>query len=139
MKAALPGAVTRKAYVVGTLDTKGEELRYVRNLIAQAGIAAVLVDVGPRSRDPDCDVRSEEVAVYHPKGPAAVQADDRGRAIEAMSEAFSRFLSRQPDVGGVIGLGGSGGSAIVAPALQALPIGLPKILVSTLVSGDVST
>jgi uncharacterized protein (UPF0261 family) len=120
MKAAIPGAVTRKAYVVGTLDTKAEELRYVRNLIAQAGVAAVLVDVGPHSRDPDCDVRSEEVAVHHPKGPAAVQVDDRGRAIEAMSEAFSRFLSRQPDVGGVIGLGGSDGSAIIAPALQAL-------------------
>jgi len=58
MNVVLPGAVARKAYVVGTLDTKGEELRYVRDLIAQAGIAAVLVDVGPRSREADCDIRS---------------------------------------------------------------------------------
>jgi uncharacterized protein (UPF0261 family) len=127
-----------RAYVVGTIDTKGEELRYVRDLIARAGVAAVLVDVGPRSRDVACDVRSEEVASYHPEDPAAVQTDDRGRAIEAMAMAFSRFLSQQRDVGGVIGLGGSGGSAIIAPALQVLPIGVPKILVSTLASGDVS-
>jgi uncharacterized protein (UPF0261 family) len=58
--------------------------------------------------------------VSYVDGHGRPQADDRGRAIEAMSEAFSRFLSRQPDVGGVIGLGGSGGSAIIAPALQAL-------------------
>ena len=124
--------------MVGTVDTKGEELRYVRDLIAQAGIAAVLVDVGPRNHDLECDVRSKEVASHHPEGPAAVQIDDRGRAIEAMTQAFTRFLSHQRDVGGVIGLGGSGGSAIIAPALQALPIGVPKILVSTLASGDVS-
>jgi len=55
-----------------------------------------------------------------------------------MAQAFSCFLCHQSDVGGVIGLGGSGGSAIVAPALQTLPIGTPKILVSTLASGDVS-
>ncbi|MBV8226858.1 MAG: Tm-1-like ATP-binding domain-containing protein [Verrucomicrobia bacterium] len=65
----------------------------------------VLVDVGPRSREADCDIRSEEVAVYHPEGSLAVRTDDRGRAIEAMAEAFSRFLARQPDVAGVIGLG----------------------------------
>jgi uncharacterized protein (UPF0261 family) len=55
-----------------------------------------------------------------------------------MAQAFTRFLSHRPDVGGVIGLGGSGGSAIITPALQALPIGIPKIMVSTLASGDVS-
>ena len=72
---------------------------------ARAGIAVVLVDVGPRSREADCDIRSEEVAVYHPEGSLAVRTDDRGRAIEAMAEAFSRFLARQPDVAGVMGLG----------------------------------
>jgi uncharacterized protein (UPF0261 family) len=55
----------RKAYIVGTIDTKGEELRYVRDLIAEAGISTVLVDVGPRSQDPDCDVGSAEVASHH--------------------------------------------------------------------------
>jgi uncharacterized protein (UPF0261 family) len=55
-----------------------------------------------------------------------------------MAQAFSNFLPARQDVGGVIGLGGSGGSAIITPALQAMPIGVPKIMVSTLASGDVS-
>jgi uncharacterized protein (UPF0261 family) len=136
MKSDVPDS--RKAYIVGTIDTKGEELRYVRDLIAQAGIATVLVDVGPRSGDVTCEVSSAEVAAYHPTNPAAVAASDRGSAISAMATAFSCFLAGQSDVGGVIGLGGSGGSAIIAPALQALPIGIPKILVSTVASGDIS-
>jgi uncharacterized protein (UPF0261 family) len=131
-------ANAQKAYVVGTLDTKGEELRYVRDLIAEAGVPTALVDVGPRSQDPDCDVLSSEVAACHAKSSGAIAVDDRGQAIEAMAQALARFLPRRRDVGGVIGLGGSGGSAIITPALQALPIGIPKIMVSTLASGDVS-
>src|SRR5215469_13060939 len=88
--------------------------------------------------DVTCEVSSAEVAAYHPTNPAAVAASDRGSAISAMATAFSCFLAGQSDVGGVIGLGGSGGSAIIAPALQALPIGIPKILVSTVASGDIS-
>ena len=98
----------------------------------------VLVDVGPRSQDTRCDVRSAEVAAYHRASSAAILSNDRGKAIEAMAQAFSRFLTDRQDVGGVIGLGGSGGSAIITPGLQALPIGVPKIMVSTLASGDVS-
>jgi uncharacterized protein (UPF0261 family) len=127
-----------KAYVVGTIDTKGEELRYVRDLIADAGIPTVLVDVGPRSQDTRCDVRSAQVAAYRRASPAAILSNDRGKAIEAMAEAFSNFLPGRQDIGGVIGLGGSGGSAIISPGLQALPIGVPKIMISTLASGDVS-
>jgi uncharacterized protein (UPF0261 family) len=127
-----------KAYVVGTIDTKGEELRYVRDLIADAGIPTVLVDVGPRSQDTRCDVGSAEVAAYHPASSAGILSNDRGKAIEGMAQAFLNFLPSRPDVGGVIGLGGSGGSAIITPGLQALPIGVPKIMVSTLASGDVS-
>jgi uncharacterized protein (UPF0261 family) len=119
-----------KAYVVGTIDTKGEELSYVRDLVAEAGIPTVLVDVGPRSRDTRCDVCSAEVAAYHRASSAAILSNDRGEAIAAMAQAFSNFLpGRRQNVGGVIGLGGSGGSAIITPALQALPIGIPKIMV----------
>jgi uncharacterized protein (UPF0261 family) len=127
-----------KAYVVGTIDTKGEELRYVRDLIAEAGVPTVLVDVGPRSQDTRCDVSSAEVAAYHSASSAGILSNDRGKAIEAMALAFLKFLPSQQDVGGVIGLGGSGGSAIITPGLQALAIGVPKVMVSTLASGDVS-
>src|SRR5271165_1749377 len=108
MNSDIAGRRSRKAYVVGTIDTKGEELRYIRDMISEAGIASILVDVGPRSQDVNCDVTSAEIAAYHPESSEAVAADDRGSAIEAMARAFSCFLSHQSDVGGVIGLGGSG-------------------------------
>ncbi len=80
-----------KAYVVGTIDTKGEELRYVRDLIADTGIPTVLVDVSPRSQDTRCDVRSAEVAAYHRASSAAILSNDRGKAIEAMAQAFNEY------------------------------------------------
>lgn len=128
----------QKAYVVGTADTKGPELRYVRDLIAAAGIECVLVNVGTKGGEDGVDVTAGSVAVCHPDGPAAVFVNDRGQAVVEMSRALTSFILGRGDVGGIIGLGGSGGSGIIAPAMQALPIGIPKVLVSTLASGDVS-
>ncbi len=130
-----------KAYVVGTHDTKGVELRYVRDLIDAAGVATVLVDVGtqqPTGAADDVDVSAHEVAGHHPGGAEAVFSDDRGEAVAAMAEALERFVATRDDIGGIIGLGGSGGTALVSPALRALPVGVPKVLVSTVASGDVS-
>jgi uncharacterized protein (UPF0261 family) len=76
-----------KAYVVGTCDTKGAELAYVRDLIAAAGVPTVLVDLGTRSDGRGADVTPQEVAGHHPQGAAAVFGDDRGQAIAAMAEA----------------------------------------------------
>jgi len=113
----------KKVYVVGTADTKGPELTFVRDLIADTGSETVLVNVGTRGGEDVADVTAAEVAARHPRGPSAVFTNDR---------------TDRDDVGGIIGLGGSGGSSLVAPAMQALPIGIPKVLVSTLASGDVS-
>jgi uncharacterized protein (UPF0261 family) len=126
-----------KAYVVGTCDTKGAELAYVQGLIATAGVPTVLVDLGIRSDRSRADVSPREVAAHHPDGAAAVFGDDRGRAIAAMAEAFARFVTTRDDIGGMIGLGGSGGTALVTPAMRALPVGLPKVMVSTVASGNV--
>jgi uncharacterized protein (UPF0261 family) len=125
-----------KAYVVGTCDTKGAELAYVRDLIAAAGVPGVLVDLGTRSTGGGADVTPQEVAAHHPDGAGAVFGDDRGRAIAAMAEAFARFALSRDDIGGMIGLGGSGGTALVTPAMRALPIGVPKVMVSTVASGN---
>jgi uncharacterized protein (UPF0261 family) len=126
------------AYVVGTFDTKAEELRYVAELLRAAGVRAVTVDVGTKSPDASADVPSSRVAAFHSNGADTVlKAGDRGLAVTAMSEALVRFVSEQKDVGGIIGLGGSGGTAIIAPAMRALPIGVPKLMVSTLAAGDV--
>ncbi len=128
-----------KAYVVGTCDTKLEELGYVRDRIAAAEIPTVLVDLGTKSRETRVDVTALEVAAHHPRGAAAVLGlEDRGQAIAAMIEAFVRFVGTRTDIGGMIGLGGSGGTALVTPGMRALPIGTPKVMVSTLASGNVA-
>ncbi len=127
-----------KAYIVGTADTKGPELAFVRDLIAKTGTETVLVNVGTRGGDDVADVSAADVAACHTNGPSSVFVNDRGEAVMAMSDALVRFMQTRDDVGGIIGLGGSGGSSLVAPAMQAQEIGIPKVLVSTLASGDVS-
>jgi uncharacterized protein (UPF0261 family) len=130
----MPGA----AYVVGTFDTKAEEIRYVADRLRGAGLRAVTVDVGTMTPAIDADVSAIEVAAFHPEGANAVlKAGDRGVAVTAMSVALKSCIAARNDVGGMIGLGGSGGTAIIAPTLRSLPIGVPKLMVSTLAAGDV--
>ncbi|MFK8259703.1 Tm-1-like ATP-binding domain-containing protein [Erwinia sp. AnSW2-5] len=131
---------TGSIYVVATADTKGRELFYVRDLIAQIGVPVVTVDLStqPLSRAFEGNIPAAMVADYHPQGRDIVFCGDRGKAINAMAQAFEIFLSQRDDVAGIIGLGGSGGTALITPAMQALPIGVPKLMVSTMASGDVS-
>lgn len=129
----------KRVYVVGTYDTKGEELAYLAGLIRAQGLAVAEVDVGTKAPAADVDVTAAEVAASHPKGVSAVLGlTDRGTAVAAMGEAFARYLSARMDVAAVIGLGGGGGTSIVTAGMRALPYGVPKLMVSTLASGDVS-
>ena len=129
----------RGVYIVGTADTKGEELDYLRNLTRQAGAAVVLVDVGTRAPTVAVDVPAREVAQFHPAGAEAVfGTGDRGTAVSAMAKSFARFIASRDDVGGVLGIGGGGGTSIVTAGMRGLPIGVPKLMVSTLASGDVA-
>lgn len=129
--------MTPHVYLLGTADTKSAELTYLRSVLAENGVRTLIVDVSTSRTFFSADIAAQTVAACHPDGAAAVFCGDRGRAIAAMSEALERFLPGRADLAGVIGIGGSGGTAIVAPALQALPIGLPKILVSTVASGNI--
>ena len=127
------------AYVCGTFDTKGAELHYLAGLLRAAGVATLTVDLGTRGQGVGVDVAAAAVAAAHPDGVDAVLGgDDRGAAVAAMADAFARWLAGRPDVGGVIGAGGSGNTALVAPAMRALPVGTPKVLVSTVASGNVA-
>jgi len=124
---------------IGTMDSKGQELAYLGERIRAAGMEVVLVDVGtggPPSARPD--VTREAVAACHPGGAGAVLShQDRGQAVTAMSAALQAYvLGQAPRISGVIGLGGTGGTALLSPAFRALPIGLPKVLVSTVASGN---
>lgn len=127
----------RRVYVVGTADTKGEELAYLADAIAAAGLAAVRVDIGTRGALVPVDVSASQVAGHHPDGSFAVLGtNDRGTAVAAMGVAFARFCATRTDVAGMIGIGGGGGTSIVTAGMRALPLGLPKVMVSTLASGD---
>lgn len=126
-----------KVYVVGTLDTKGPELRYAVERVRAAGAEAVLVDVGTQGAGSGADVTAAEVAQNHPEGQGAVLGlTDRGQAVSAMAKALSAFLATRSDIGAVLGLGGSGNTALVTEAMRTLPIGTPKLMVSTVASGN---
>ena len=130
------------AWVVGTFDTKADELNYLAGLLRAACVRVVTVDIGTRSAAGVADIDSAAVAAHHPRGAAAVfEPSDRGEAVIAMSVALSALVRKRLESGeiqGMLGVGGSGGSSMIAPAMRLLPIGYPKLLVSTMAAGDVS-
>lgn len=130
-------------YVFATLDTKFEEANYLAEILRSEGVSAVLVDVGtlnPPAGSPDIDRAT--VAAFHPEGVDAVLGHtDRGTAVIAMSQALRNFMidsHRTGSCSGAIGLGGTGGTSMIASAMRGLPIGFPKLMVSTVASGDTS-
>lgn len=127
-------------YLVTTLDTKGEEAVFIKNLLVQKNLVCKLVDISTLSHQYNhfADISSETVANFHPNGKEAIFDADRGNAIVAMASAFKSFLMAQKDVAAILGLGGSGGTALITPAMQSLPVGVPKLMVSTMASGDIS-
>jgi uncharacterized protein (UPF0261 family)/ABC-type branched-subunit amino acid transport system ATPase component len=123
--------------VAGTLDTKGDELKFIRDQLKEAGVRTRLVDLSTSGKPSAADVPPHQVAVYNPRGPSAVFTGDRGRSVAAMADAFEAWIKRQSGIAGIIAAGGSGGTAMVAPAMRALPVGVPKVMISTVASGDV--
>ncbi len=124
-------------YVAGTFDTKGAELGFIRDRLIALGVAVKTVDLSTSGKASSADVPPHVVAASHRQGATGVFAGDRGKAVGAMAEAFETWLVRQPDIGGIIAAGGSGGTALATPAMQALPVGVPKIMISTVASGEV--
>jgi uncharacterized protein (UPF0261 family)/ABC-type branched-subunit amino acid transport system ATPase component len=123
--------------VVGTLDTKGAELRFIRDIVAKSGLRTRLVDVSTSGKASTCDVSAQEIALNHHRGGSSVFGADRGASVTAMADAFVNWLRRQGNIAGIISAGGSGGASLVAPGMRVLPIGVPKIIVSSVASGDV--
>jgi len=131
---------TRSVYIASTTDTKGRELTFVNDLVRATGLKTVTVDLSTKAQEhpTTADISAATVAAYHPQGAVAVFCGDRGRAISAMAVAFERFMASREDVAALLGLGGSGGTALITPAMQSLQVGIPKLMVSTMASGDVS-
>jgi uncharacterized protein (UPF0261 family) len=131
--------------LIGTLDTKGLEHAFVRDRLIAAGVDVTLVDVGILDHptvEPDIaahDVARAADTTIEELRQAGLAAGHRSIALEAMAEGASALVARWREEGrcdGVMGLGGSGGSAIISAVLRSLPVGVPKLLVSTMTSGD---
>ncbi len=127
--------------LLGTLDTKGDEYAYLRSRLEAHGVETILVDVGvlgePRVTP---DVTRDEVAQAAGADLRALaDADDRGAAVETMARGAAQVVAALHADGrldGVLALGGSGGTAVATEAMRALPVGVPKLMVSTMASGD---
>ena len=129
--------------VLGTLDSKGEEHAFVAALIAQHGHKPLLIDVGtggPATVQPD--ITREQVAAAAGIELAALMAKkDRGECVVAMTKAAPTLVAKlaaEGKIDGIISLGGGGGTAIGTAAMRALPLGFPKLMVSTLAAGNVA-
>ena len=129
--------------LVGTLDTKGQDYAFLAGRLRAAGAGVIVVDAGtgtPAGLTPD--IPAEQVAAAAGTTVGALRsAGDRGAAVTAMGRGAAALVSELAAAGrvdGVLAAGGSGGSSIAAQVLAAHPVGLPKLLVSTMASGDVS-
>ncbi|WP_231187402.1 Tm-1-like ATP-binding domain-containing protein [Haladaptatus sp. DYF46] len=127
--------------LIGTLDTKGEELDFAREIIEAHDIDVHLIDVGVLN-DPDIepDTSAHDVAEAGGTSLERLREEaDRGSAMETMGDGSAVVASRLHDEGvldGIVGLGGSGNTSIATTAMRALPVGVPKLMVSTMASGD---
>ncbi|MGI8421259.1 MAG: Tm-1-like ATP-binding domain-containing protein, partial [Gaiellaceae bacterium] len=126
--------------LLGTLDTKGLEYGYLRERLREQGVDTILIDAGINAPLIEPDVSREQVARAADTDVAELAAaGDRGAAVATMARGATELLLRlhcEGRVGGVVVLGGSGGSALVTEAMRALPVGVPKLMVSTVASGD---
>ena len=125
--------------LIGTLDTKGEEYAYLRERLQLGGVEVLVADVGTGGPPHGCepDIAAEEVA--REAGLDLAALTDRGAAVGAMGEAaaaLARRLHGEGRIDGVLAAGGSGNTAIATRAMQALPVGVPKLMVSTVAAGD---
>lgn len=127
--------------VIGTLDSKGHEHAFVAAQIKANGHTPILIDLGTGA-DPQITPdhsRFEVAAVNGTDLQSLIDRQDRGECVVAMSKAAPLFISKLAEEGkidGIISLGGGGGTALGTAAMRALPIGFPKVMVSTLASGN---
>jgi uncharacterized protein (UPF0261 family)/ABC-type branched-subunit amino acid transport system ATPase component len=126
----------RAAYVVGTFDTKARELFFLRQCLEKLGLRVVTVDLSTSGKPSPASVHPREVARHHPGGETAVFSGDRGSAVAGMAQAFEHYVRTRRDLGGIISAGGSGGTTLATAGMRVLPIGVPKLMLSTMASGD---
>ena len=128
--------------LIGTFDTKGEEYLYVKNKIENLGLRTLTIHAGIYKEVFSPDINHDSVAVLGGGSVAELQEKkDRGYAMEVMSKGLCALIPKlyaEKLFDAVLALGGTGGTSLVTPCMRLLPLGVPKIMVSTMASGDVS-
>ncbi|HNR33278.1 MAG TPA: Tm-1-like ATP-binding domain-containing protein, partial [Candidatus Hydrogenedentes bacterium] len=130
--------------IIGAFDTKGPEYAFLREQVIAHGCNVVTLNTGVLGTTDlfPVDIEAGEVAEAGGKSAVALrESKDRGEAMKVMAAGAPVVVRRLYDAGrfdGIIGMGGTGGSSVIAAAMRALPLGVPKVLVSTAASGDVS-
>lgn len=131
----------KKILLVGTLDTKGMEYAYARELIQSRGLPCILMDVGVMG-DPQCepDISADEVARAGGSSLSTLrESGSRSHALDILTQGAVELAGNAaPHLAGVLALGGSGGTAVGTAVMRSLPIGLPKVMLSTLASGNIA-
>jgi uncharacterized protein (UPF0261 family) len=127
--------------LLGTLDTKGEEYDFLRRKVREEGVSVLLVDTGVLGAPlAEPDISRQEVAeAAGANAQELAGSGDRGAAVEAMARGAAEIVKElysQGRLDAVLALGGSGGTAIATQAMRELPVGVPKLVVSTMASGD---
>ena len=135
--------MTKTIVIVGTLDTKGKEFEYLKQLIEQQGPQTLVVDFGVMGAPAFTpDIGREEVAkAAEADLSRLLSGDHKDEAMQAMARGLAIVVKRLHAEGrldGIIGMGGSGGTSIATTAMRALPVGVPKVMVSTMGGGNVS-
>jgi len=137
LQVSVADTIDRAAYIAGTFDTKARDLLFIKSCLDRQRLRTITVDLSTSRKPSPASISPTEVARHHPQGIGSVFTGDRGSAVAGMARAFTRFMAGRRDVGGIISAGGSGGTALVTPAMQSLPVGIPKVMVSTVASGNV--
>lgn len=135
--------MTKRVVIVGALDTKGEEFAFIKELIEQEGLETLVVDFGVMGEPAfEPDVTREAVAEAGGGDLAYLASGEhKDEAMEVMATGLEQVVARLHDEGrldGIIGMGGTGGTSVATRAMRALPVGVPKVMVSTVGGGDVS-
>ena len=135
--------MARTVAIVGSLDTKGQEFQFIKRLVEEKGLQTLTIDfgvMGPPTFEPDI-TREEVVAAVGGDLERLTSGDHKDEAMQTMANGLAAVVRKLYDEGklhGIIGMGGSGGTSITTTAMRALPVGIPKLMVSTMGGGDVS-
>lgn len=129
----------KKIFIIATFDTKSQEAIFLKNIISELNLPVLSVDISTAKKNSNADIQAFDVAKFHPQGTTAVFCGDRGKAITAMGVAFKEFVKSNTEIGAMLGIGGSGGTSMICEGMQELAIGIPKIMVSTMASQDISS